>query len=128
MPSRGSKQTLATYPLGQAKLALTGMVITVFVGLHLFHFRFAGDNYAPSRDLYKQTLAILGERTTALFYAGSIALLGTHLYAGWGKTVNKMGLTKPYLKPVIAVGQALTVAVTVGFLACVAKAYLVANA
>jgi len=48
------------WPLGQAKLALTGIALTAFILLHLSHFKFGETAILENgtRDLYSKQLEV----------------------------------------------------------------------
>eukprot|EP00051_Salpingoeca_urceolata_P010782 m.132629 g.132629 ORF g.132629 m.132629 type:complete len:785 (+) comp16851_c0_seq3:98-2452(+) len=108
--------------LERAKLFLSGVVVLVFVVVHLQHFRFGDEASLPlaERDLYGEVTTVLhNPQDYALYMAGN-GLLGVHLWFGWAKTCNKFALTganKRFFKPVAAAGQVLCAAVTLGFAA-----------
>lgn len=131
VPSK--KASLMEYPLGQAKLALTGTVITAFVVLHVLQFRFnrpelAADGGHP--DLYSTVLDVLRDPKMAALYIVGTCMVGVHLFSGWAKTMSKMdfsGDQKKFLKPVIFIGQFAATVASAGFVAVTLKAHFAAN-
>lgn len=115
------------YPLGQAKLALTGSVAAVFIVLHVLHFRFSEKNllhdssHAQS-DTNMHALVLEVVPQYLVLYAAGIIAIGIHLWSGWAKVAKKMGLAKEELQPAIDLGQNGAIAMTVGFLLCLWKA------
>ena len=68
----------------------------------------------------------LRDPLTAGLYAGAVALAGLHMAWGWDKAVGKMPALekdKPLADRVRLLGQILTAAITVGFLAATAAAH-----
>ena len=126
------KESLAVYPLGQAKLALTGTAITVFVLVHLWQFRLDRPESVNGElpDEYSHVLSVMKDRKMAVLYCIGVLLLSAHLWSGWAKTTSKMdfsGADKALLKPVIAMGQMVVAAITVGYLAVIYKSHQIAN-
>jgi len=126
------KESLAVYPLGQAKLALTGTAITVFVLVHLWQFRLDRPESVNGElpDEYSHVLSVMKDRKMAVLYCIGVLLLSAHLWSGWAKTTSKMdfsGADKALLKPAIAMGQMVVAAITVGYLAVIYKSHQIAN-
>jgi L-lactate dehydrogenase (cytochrome) len=109
------------------KLMLTGIVITAFIALHLWQFKF-GKEYTVTgaaggplagvemRDLYKLELEVFSDPKQVAWYTAAVGMLGLHLWLGWSKTIYKMGLPKAYVKPADWIGHALLAPLTIGFI------------
>eukprot|EP00035_Acanthoeca_spectabilis_P023212 m.448293 g.448293 ORF g.448293 m.448293 type:complete len:787 (+) comp19640_c0_seq1:16-2376(+) len=122
-----AKDPLYKYPLGQAKLALTGSVAAVFIVLHVLHFRFSEKNFLhdsshAQSDTNMHALVLEVVPQYFVLYAAGIIAIGIHLWSGWAKVAKKMGLAKEELQPAIDLGQNGAIAMTVGFLLCLWKA------
>jgi L-lactate dehydrogenase (cytochrome) len=109
------------------KLALTGIVITAFIGLHLWTFKYGKDYQTKGaaggplagiemRDLYKLEMEVFSDPKQVVWYVGAVAILGIHLWLGWSKTIYKMGLPKNYIKIADWIGHALILPLTIGFI------------
>ena len=121
------KKDIASYPLGQAKLQLTGTVLAAYIYLHLTHFKFAEipNDADGNRDLYGQVVKVLADPVMLATYVGATALLGAHLWSGWAKTVLKFEIADAdQRKRVAALGQTLVAIITVGFIAVSVAAHL----
>lgn len=120
------------YPLGQAKLALTGMVATAFLVQHLLHFRFGAVQDLRlelqigngTTNVHATIVEVMSEPQNVALYAAGIIAIGIHLWSGWSKVVKKMGLAKDELPDAIHLGQCATAVLTGGYLAVVLKAHL----
>jgi len=126
------KDPLYKYPLGQAKLALTGMVATAFLVQHLLHFRFGAVQDLRlelqigngTTNVHATIVEVMSEPQNVALYAAGIIAIGIHLWSGWSKVVKKMGLAKDELPDAIHLGQCATAVLTGGYLAVVLKAHL----
>jgi hypothetical protein len=114
------------YPLGQAKLALTGSVIAYFLYLHISEFRLGhfGQDANGTDDLYQKCVQVAADPTAVATYLFSIFLMGVHMWAGWAKTVHKFEATAEQRKEFTSIGQAVVGAVTAGYAAVVVAAHL----
>ena len=108
----------------QARLALSGMLFSVFIVLHVSTFRF-GTWYTTIidgvevRDLWKLQREVFSSKSTVVFYVCSVAVIACHLLWGWQKTVRKpqgLGRLLPKEAHPMAetIGNVLTVGLTVG--------------
>jgi len=125
LPKKGP---IYMWPLGQAKLALTGIALTAFILLHLSHFKFGETAILENgtRDLYSKQLEVFKDVNTCAMYAGAILMMGVHVHAGWPKTVLKFAGTaevKKHKAEIVAIGQAAIIAVSAAYIACIAGAY-----
>eukprot|EP00040_Diaphanoeca_grandis_P026864 m.151424 g.151424 ORF g.151424 m.151424 type:complete len:812 (-) comp30759_c4_seq2:133-2568(-) len=128
VPAKSQKSWLE-YPTGNAKLALTGTVISAFLVVHVLQFRWkrpesVGDVHGDIHTIVVDTL-----RSTPMyaFYVVSLVLIGAHLRTGWVKTINKMdftGTSKELKKPVTDLGSTLVLFLIFGFIAVATKAHL----
>jgi hypothetical protein len=106
---------------------LTGTVAAVFIVLHVLHFRFSDENTlhsAPDKamDMHALVLKVVAENM--ILYSAGIVAIGLHLYSGWAKVAKKMGLSKEELQPAIDLGQRAALGLTLGFFACLCKAFM----
>lgn len=110
----------------QARLALSGTIILIFVVVHVLQFRF-GTWYKTTvegvemRDLWRLQKEVFGRPSVVLFYEVAVILLCSHLFWGWQKVLRKpQGLAKfmPKEAQLAAetIGNVMAVAVTACFL------------
>ena len=134
------RNSIVKSPLTQGRLLLSALVVTSFLALHLYSFKFGpyykylakGGTFIPlkgsvapgqeMRDIYKLALEVFADPLKVWIYIVSISILGLHMWWGWEKTImtnyNKtMGLKKEYKQIAIYVGKAVSLLLTVGFLA-----------
>ena len=113
-------------PRGEASIAsrsmiLTGLVIFVFLALHLWTFKYGEEYYTTvngveMRDLYK----LLEEVFTDPLYVGgyliALLLLGLHLSHGFSSLFQTFGVSHPnWTGNLQKLGLAFSVVVTLGF-------------
>ena len=99
-------------------MIFTGLVVFVFVPLHLWTFKY-GPHYAAAgdpavRDLHRLVLEVFHRPLEVAWYAAAMVIVGFHLWHGFGSGLESLGVT--HQKALRRVGQALAVAITVGFL------------
>ncbi len=95
----------------------TGLVILIFIPLHIWTFKF-GAYYAADqpgvRDLHQLVMEVFGSPLQASWYVIALILIGCHLWHGFGSAFESLGL--PYRQGLRRLCQALTVALTLGFI------------
>jgi succinate dehydrogenase / fumarate reductase cytochrome b subunit len=115
-----SRQTLAS-----RSMIFTGLVLLVFVPLHVAAFKFGvGQNVRmttvhgePFRDLYGVVVDAFNQWPVVLFYVLVMLLLGTHLRHGFWSAFQSLGaVNEKYMPLVYGVGIAFAVAIAFGFL------------
>jgi len=109
----------------RAFLILSGLVILVFIVVHVQHFRLATlPTDAQGRtDYYRAQLSTLSSPYMAAYYVMSVVVVTTHLYMGWPKTMLKMkadtkdssAITELFTQA----GRSLLLPLAGGFIACV---------
>ena len=107
-----SRKTLAS-----STMIFTGLVILVFVILHLRTFKF-GTFYEAGgiRDLYRLQLEVFSNPGYVAFYMLSMILIGSHLWHGVPSAAQSLGIDHPTYSPrIIWVGRALAVVIAGGF-------------
>ena len=107
-------------------MILTGVVVLAFVPLHLWTFKY-GPHYVAAndpgvRDLHRLVLEVFSRPLEVGWYVAAMVIIGFHLWHGFGSGLESLGL--PYRKELRVVGQALAVAITVGFVAVPIAVYL----
>ena len=103
--------------LASTSMILSGLFLLMFVPLHLWTFKW-GPHYAvagdPSvRDLHRLVIEEFHRPLEVAWYVGAMVIIGMHLWHGFGSGLESLGMTdRPWLR---RLGQALAVAITVGF-------------
>lgn len=100
-------------------MILSGVLVFVFVPLHLWTFKY-GPNYAAAgdpavRDLHRLVVEVFRRPLEVVWYAAAMIIIGFHLWHGFGSGLESLGVS--HQKALRHVGQALAVAITLGFLA-----------
>ncbi len=99
-----SKQTLSS-----RSMLVTGLLIAVFVVLHVWMFKYNGGqafemtevNGKPVKDLYLVVVNAFSQAPIAFGYAGIMLLLGLHLRHGFWSALQSLGAAKPKWSPMI---------------------------
>jgi succinate dehydrogenase / fumarate reductase cytochrome b subunit len=110
---RWSHKTIAS-----TTMILSGLVVLVFVPIHLYTFKF-GPRYPAAvnpnvRDLYRLVAEIFGDPRYVAWYAFAMAVIGFHLWHGFGSAFQSLGVTNRGM--LYRFGQLLAVILAGGFL------------
>ncbi|HEY2776013.1 MAG TPA: succinate dehydrogenase cytochrome b subunit [Candidatus Binatia bacterium] len=104
--------------LASSTMIFSGIVMLVFVPLHLVTFKF-GPHYTTAdgsmRDLYRLVLEVFRSPLYTTWYLVALPILGVHAWHGFGSGFESLGVS--YSRELRRFGQALAVALTVGFMA-----------
>lgn len=105
--------------LASSTMIYTGLVMLVFVPLHLKTFKFGAwyDVQTPDgtmRDLHRLTIEVFQSPLQAAWYLGALALLGFHAWHGFGSGFESLGVA--HRAGLRRFGQALALIITVGFM------------
>lgn len=117
-----SKQTLAS-----RSMIVTGVMLLVFVPLHVWMFKYNfGHGHPlthlegmkePVKDLYITVVQAFASPVVAWGYAGVMFFLGFHLRHGFWSSLQSLGAMKPKLSPLIyTAGLGFAVLMAGGFL------------
>jgi len=113
-------------------LSLTGTVVLVFLVVHLNTFRF-GKHYkfvtsdgVVLRDLHRLVAESFASPYYSAFYVVSVGALMLHLFAGWKRTVLRLGLPREYRAGARAIGEFAALGVAALFVGVVAYAHFAA--
>jgi succinate dehydrogenase / fumarate reductase cytochrome b subunit len=109
--------------IGSVTMIYTGVIVLVFLVLHLLHFKFGEIiYYTPQgydyqiRDLYAVVYNFFGNFWNVLFYVVVMVLLGFHLSHGVWSAFQSLGLNGLRFTPVAyGVGSAFAVIMAIGF-------------
>lgn len=104
--------------VSSATMIWTGIVVLVFVPLHIYTFKF-GTYYASAtdpkvRDLYRLVIEDFQNPLLVAWYVVAMVLVGFHLWHGFGSAFESLGMA--YRKPLRRFGQLLAVVLAGGFL------------
>jgi len=123
--------------LDRAKLAFSGTMVSVFIVVHLRQFKFgawydylstmdvmllseSGLETVPKgtamRDIFRLEKEVFGQPLNAWGYVLAICALGGHMWWGWEKAVDKLGLEKEFLPAAKSMGQFFIGAICLGFI------------
>lgn len=104
--------------LASTTMILTGIVVLVFVPIHLYTFKFGPyytvANDPHTRDLYRLVIEVFRDPLHVAWYLFAMVIIGFHLWHGFGSAFESLGVG--YRKPLRLFGQAVAVAIAGGFL------------
>lgn len=116
-----TKNTITT-----RNMIITGMVLLVFIIVHLKQFRFGpnmADGYTTNihgenvLDIYRVIVETFMDIKNVIFYVGSMFFLGFHFRHGFWSAFQSLGMLNPrWSKPIHCLGFFIAVLLTVGFL------------
>jgi succinate dehydrogenase / fumarate reductase cytochrome b subunit len=105
---------------------ISGIVLAVFLGIHLYQFRFGPDvadgytstvNGVMVRDLYRVTVETFVQLKWTVFYVLCMIFFGFHFRHGFWSAFQSLGLMNPrWSKPIYALGFVLAIVFSFGFL------------
>ncbi len=120
-----SKGGPSHFGISSKNMIFTGIVLGVFVILHVLHFRFAifgGGDYTTmldgeqARDLYRLVAEDLSKPFIGVLYMGVVAFLGFHVRHGFWSALQSLGAMKPeWSKAIYGVGAGVAFFLFVGF-------------
>lgn len=121
-----SKEGPSRFNLSSTNMIVTGLVLLVFLVLHIIHFRFGpaiAEGYTTiingeeTRDLYRLVFESFQNPLIVLGYVAVIFFLGFHLRHGFWSAFQSLGAMNPKYSPLITgVGVAFAIIVALGFL------------
>jgi succinate dehydrogenase / fumarate reductase cytochrome b subunit len=115
-----SRMTLAS-----RSMIVTGLVLLVFLPLHVWMFKFNQGNPSPTmtlngkevRDLYRIVLDAFRNPAIAWGYVAVMVLLGSHLRHGFWSALQSLGANNPRWSPLIySLGLVVAVLLAIGFI------------
>lgn len=82
---------------GSSSMAISGLIVLVFVVLHIKHFKFGPSEFVmvgdvEVRDLASLVVAEFSQWGTVLFYVLALILIGVHLKHGFRSLFDTLGL------------------------------------
>lgn len=121
-----SKEGASKYGLAANNMIITGVVLFVFLILHILHFKFGAGvdqgyetviNGEPARDLYRLVAEEFAKPLISIPYMLVMVFLGLHLRHGFWSWFQSLGAMAPkYTKAIYAAGLVFAVAIALGFL------------
>jgi succinate dehydrogenase / fumarate reductase cytochrome b subunit len=104
---------------GSTTMILSGLVIFIFVPLHLVTFKY-GANYAADepgvRDLYRLLIEVFQSPAQVVFYVVAMVIVGLHLRHGVASSLQSLGaIPAPWTRAFLAVCYAVALAIGAGF-------------
>lgn len=104
--------------LASASMIFSGILMLLFVPLHLITFKF-GPYYTTAdgqmRDLYRLVIEVFHNPIHLGWYLIALPVLGVHAWHGFGSGFESLGVA--YSKEMRRLGQILAVVITLGFMA-----------
>lgn len=107
-------------------MIITGLVLAVFMGIHLWQFRFGPeieDGYTAMiggvmvHDLYRVVVETFVQIKWVIFYVACMFFMGFHFRHGFWSAFQSLGMMNPrWSKPIHALGLIIAILLTVGFL------------
>lgn len=109
-------------PLSSRTMIYTGVVIAVFIVLHLLHFKY-GEYYTivhdgvEMRDLHRLVVELFHEPVYVAWYVGALVLLCMHLRHGFEACWQSLGFRHPvYSEYIYKISWAYALVVSLGFI------------
>ena len=103
--------------LASSTMILSGLVVLVFVPLHIITFKFGPyyewASHQGGRDLHRLVIEIFHKPGYVIWYLIALAILGGHAWHGFGSAFESLGVR--YRTWLHGFGRALAVLLTVGF-------------
>jgi len=114
---------------GSQWMILSGLVIGVFTGLHLWHFKYgthytANYNGVEIRDLYRLVMELLSQPLYLGWYLFAIAILGAHLSHGFSAVFQTFGFASVRAKWLLRLGYLFAAIISLGFMSQPILAYV----
>jgi succinate dehydrogenase / fumarate reductase cytochrome b subunit len=116
-----TKNTITT-----RNMIITGMVLLVFIIVHLKQFRFGpnmADGYTTNihgenvLDIYRVIVETFMDIKNVIFYVATMFFLGFHFRHGFWSAFQSLGMLNPrWSKPIHCLGFVIAILLTVGFL------------
>jgi len=105
--------------VASTSMIVTGLVMAVFVPLHISAFKFGtwydSTSHPGTRDLHRLVMEEFQSPLFVMWYVGAITLLASHAWHGFGSAFESMGIAqRGWIR---GSGQALTALLWIGFCA-----------
>lgn len=122
-PARYVKEDTVQATYGSRHMWLTGVLLLVFIVLHLVHFTMRWLGETPTlpdgrADVYAMVIAGFRNPLFSIVYLASMAVLGVHLYHGLQSTFQTLGIRHAgYTPAIVTTCRAIAWLVALGFAA-----------
>jgi succinate dehydrogenase / fumarate reductase cytochrome b subunit len=97
----------------------TGVVIFVFLGLHLRTFKYGAHYLVPdtgARDLYRLVIEVFSQPLYVAFYVVCMVLVGLHVRHGFSSAFQSLGTEHPdHASRLVLAGKVLAIVIGGGF-------------
>ena len=114
--SAGSKQERFWGSLASKMMPVSGIIVLVFLVVHLRDFRLASGGVAE--DMYGAVEGALAVPWKAILYVIGSALVGWHVFHGFASAFRSLGMNHPHWTPLTTrLATVLAIALGVGFAA-----------
>ncbi len=105
--------------LASTTMILSGVIILVFVPLHILTFKFGtwyeAAGHEGVRDLHRLVIEVFHKPIYVIWYLVALPIIGAHAWHGFGSAFESLGVSyRPWLH---GFGRALALIVTAGFMA-----------
>jgi succinate dehydrogenase / fumarate reductase cytochrome b subunit len=99
--------------IGSNTMPYTGILILVFVVLHLFKFTFVDKSVTP---IYQQMAATFANPLWVLFYVVAMVIVAVHISHGFWSLFQTFGINHPrYMPLIMKLGLVVTLVFGIGF-------------
>jgi succinate dehydrogenase / fumarate reductase, cytochrome b subunit len=112
--------------LSSRSMAITGLVLFVFLIIHVYHFRFGpgvAEGYVAyvdgqeMRDMYRLVHETFQDPLFVVFYTAVMLFLGFHLRHGFWSAAQSVGMASPrWTRPIYLVSVISAILIAAGFL------------
>jgi succinate dehydrogenase / fumarate reductase cytochrome b subunit len=114
---------------GSATMIFSGIVIFVFVPLHLITFKYGANYAAPGepgvRDLYRLLIEVFQSPFYVVYYVVAMVVVGFHLRHGVASSLQSLGLVPaPWTRAVLAACWSVAMLLGAGFVLVPVYIYL----
>ena len=112
---------------------ITGLIILIFLGLHLFAFKFSsgGEHFMTTlngeevRDLHRTVIDYFQNPLCVAWYVFAMAAMGVHLSHGFQSAFQSLGINHPRYTPCIKkCGCAFSIIIPLGYASLAVWGYL----
>lgn len=119
---KGGNNIQTEAKIASRNMAMLGLLILVFIGLHMWqfwaqmHFFEVGTDAKGHKDLYTLVAAAFQEAWVVIFYLAALVGLSIHLMHGFQSAFQTLGLNHKKYTPLIkGLGKAFAILVPLGF-------------
>lgn len=116
--------------IASSNMIISGLVILIFLVLHLLHFKFGETHYTTvdgvrMRDLHRTVVEYFQNPIGAFWYVLAMGVMIFHLFHGFQSSFQTVGVNSPtYTKWIVRGGHALSYLLGAGFAGLAIWGYL----